>query len=187
MHVSQPLPLCSGYMQVLHHELRNPDKSTQLFLPMIDLRPSNPTCVRSTLEYLCDVADKQGVAPIVTFDQKQCGIALLIIDEKPNNSHLRRVVLCWGLQMQMSFLGAVGSIMDGSGLKEMLTQVYAEGSVDKILSGKAVAWAVRSHLLIVLIGSAQIIIETSATLQLPPPYLLCAHFDISSCIILDIT
>ena len=93
MHASQPLPLWSGYMQVLHHELRNPDKSTQLFLPMIDLPPSNPTCVRSTLEYLYDVADKQGVAPIVAFHQKQYGIALMIIDEKPNNSRLRRVVL----------------------------------------------------------------------------------------------
>ena len=78
----------------------------------------------------------------------------------------------------MSFLGAVGSIMDGSGLKEMLTQVYAEGSVAKMLSGKAVAWAVRSHLLIILIDSAQNIIETSAALQLPPPFLLGAHFNI---------
>ena len=65
MHVSQPRPLWSGYMQALHHELRNPGKSTQLFLPMIDLPPSSPTCVRSTLEYLCDVAEKQGVAPLL--------------------------------------------------------------------------------------------------------------------------
>ena len=80
----------------------------------------------------------------------------------------------------MSFLGEVESIMDGSDLKEMLTQVYAEGSVDKTLSGKAVAWAVRGHLLIVLMDSAQNIIETSAALQLPPPFLLRAHFNISS-------
>ena len=30
----------------------------------------------------------------------------------------------------MSFLGAIGSLMDGSGL-EVITQVYAEGSVDQ--------------------------------------------------------
>lgn len=45
-------------------------------------------------------------------------------------------------------VGAIGVIMAGSGLKEMLAQVYAEGSVDKILSGRAVARAVRGHLLI---------------------------------------
>ena len=33
--------------------------------------------------------------------------------------------------------------MDGSALKEMLTQVYVEGSVDKMLSGKAVAAVLR--------------------------------------------
>ena len=38
--------------------------------------------------------------------------------------------------------------MDGSGLKEMLAQVYAEGSADQMLSGKAVARAVRGHLLV---------------------------------------
>ena len=185
MHVSQPRPLWSGYMQVLHHELRNPGKSTQLFLPMIDLPPSSSTCVRSTLEYLCDVADKQGVAPIITFDQQLYWIALMIIEDQPTNSRLRRIVLLLGgFHTQMSFLGAVGSIMDGSGLKEMLTQVYAEGSVDKMLSGKAVARAVRSHL---LIDSALNMIVTSAALQLPLPFLTGTHLNISSCITLDIT
>jgi len=51
-----------------------------------------------------------------------------------------------------------------SGLKEMLAQVYAEGSVDQMLSGKAVARAVRGHL---LVDSALNIIVTSAALQLP--------------------
>ena len=44
-------------------------------------------------------------------------------------------------------LGAIGTIINGSGLKEMLAQVYAEGSVDQMLDGKAVARAVRDHLL----------------------------------------
>jgi len=185
MHISQPRPLWSGYMQVLHHEMRNPGKSTQLFLPMIDLPPSSPTCVRSTLEYLCDVADQQGVTPIITFDQQLYWIALMIIEDQPNNSRLRRIVLLLGgFHTQMSFLGAVGSIMDGSGLKEMLTQVYAEGSVDKMLSGKAVARAVRGHL---LIDSALNIIATSAALRLPLPFLTGTHLNISSSIILDNT
>ena len=66
----------------------------------------------------------------------------------------------------MSLLGAIGTIMDGSGLKEMLAQMYAEGSVDQMLSGKAVARAVRGHL---LVDSALYIIATSTALQLPIP------------------
>ena len=48
----------------------------------------------------------------------------------------------------MSYLGSIGSLMVGSGLKEIISQVYAEGSVDQMLSGKAVSRAVRAHLLI---------------------------------------
>ena len=109
----------------------------------------------------------------------------MIIEDQPTNSRLRRIVLLLGgFHTQMSFLGAVGSTMDGSGLKEMLTQVYAEGSVDKMLSAKAVTRAVRGHL---LIDSALNIIVTSAALQLPLPFLTGTHLNISSCITLDIT
>jgi len=48
----------------------------------------------------------------------------------------------------------------------MLAQVNAEGSVNQMLSGKAVARAVRGHL---VIDSALNIIATSAALQLPIP------------------
>ena len=68
-------------------------------------------------------------------------------------------------------LGAIGVIMGGSGLKEMLAQVYAEGSVDKMLSGKAVARAMQGHL---LIDSALNIITTSEALHLPIPDLKAA-------------
>ena len=137
-------PLWSGYMQSLLRRASNLGTSTQLFLPMIDLTPSSPTCVRLTLEYLCDIAQKHGVTPIVTFDQQLYWIALMVIEDQPMSSRLRRIVLILGgFHTEMSLLGAIGSIMDGSGLKEMLTQVYAEGSVEQMLSGKAVARAVR--------------------------------------------
>lgn len=99
---------------------------------MIDLTPSSPTCVRSTLEYLCDIAQKHGVTPIVTFDQQLYWIALMVIEDQPMSSRLRRIVLILGgFHTEMSLLGAIGSIMDGSGLKEMMTQVFAKGSVEQ--------------------------------------------------------
>ena len=48
----------------------------------------------------------------------------------------------------MSFFGAIGYIMEGSGLKEMLELVYGENTVKHIFSGKAVARAVRAHELV---------------------------------------
>ena len=69
LNVTAPRPLWSGYMQLLPNSVQHPGKSAQLFLPMIDLTPSNPTCVRSTLEYLCDLAKRHGVTPTVTFEQ----------------------------------------------------------------------------------------------------------------------
>ena len=169
MHVSQPQPLWSGYMQSIHSGVPNPGKSTQLFLPMIDLTPSSPTCVRTTLEYLCDIAEQQGVTPIITFDQQLYWVALMVIEDQPSVSRLRNIVLLLGgFHTEMSLLGAIGSIMAGSGLKEMLEQVYAAGSVDQMLSGKAVARAVRGHF---LIDRALNIISTSAALQLPMPAL----------------
>lgn len=46
----------------------------------------------------------------------------------------------------MSFMGSIGAIMTGSGLKELLSTVYAEESVE-ILNGQAYSRAVRAHML----------------------------------------
>lgn len=48
----------------------------------------------------------------------------------------------------MSFLGCIGHIMAGSGLKEVLTTVFAANSVDKILTGHAFSRAIRGHVLV---------------------------------------
>ena len=61
--VSRPRPMRSGYMQAIHQGQTNPGQCSQLFLPMIDLLPSSPRCVRSTLEYLCDIAEQHNQIP----------------------------------------------------------------------------------------------------------------------------
>ena len=65
------------------------------------------------------------------------------------SSCLRNIVLRLGpFHLQMSFLGCIGYLMNGSGLKEVLEKVYAENAVMHMLSGKAVSRAVRGHLLL---------------------------------------
>ena len=61
---------------------------------------------------------------------------------------MHKIVL-WlgGLHAEMS-LGTIGHLMAGSGLHEVLDLIYANNDVDHILSGKAIAHAVRAHLLV---------------------------------------
>ena len=48
-----------------------------------------------------------------------------------------------GLHTEMRFLGSIGHLMAGSGLKELLEVVYASNSAIHMLSGKALSRAVR--------------------------------------------
>ncbi|KYN15739.1 hypothetical protein ALC57_12036 [Trachymyrmex cornetzi] len=58
------------------------------------------------------------------------------------------VVRLGGFHTILSFLGCIGYIMAGSGIKEALNTIYAEKTVDTILSGHAYARAVRAHTLL---------------------------------------
>ena len=70
---------------------------------------------------------------------------------EPADSDLRQVVLCLGsFHTEMSFIGilASGTYIAESGLKELLKLLYAPNAVEHILTGKAIARAVRVHLFI---------------------------------------
>ena len=47
----------------------------------------------------------------------------------------------------MNLLGAIGTLMDGTGLKDILGVVYGENSVAHMMTGKSVQRAFRGHLL----------------------------------------
>lgn len=61
----------------------------------------------------------------------------------------------------MSYLGSVGHLMEGSGLQEVMSIIYAEDTVPHLLSGKAYARAIRAHS---IISSALYIILFNSTL-----------------------
>lgn len=141
-------PAWSGMMQSVHRG-NYPGKSAVQFLPMIDMDPTDMTCIFSTLTYVCDQARAYNVTPVITFDQPLWWKATMIIESEPTNSILKSIVLrLGGLHMQMSFLGSIGHIMAGSGLQEVLEVVYAGNAVKHMLSGKAISRAVRGHLLV---------------------------------------
>lgn len=116
---------------------------------MIDLAASDPTCISSTLHFLCKEAENHGVTPVITFDQPLWWKATLIIQDEPVSSRLKKIVLILGgFHMQMSFLGSIGYLMNGTGLQECLETVYASNSVVHMLTGKAIQRAVRGHFLV---------------------------------------
>ena len=123
-------PAWSGLMQ-LSHRGNHPGQSSVTFLPMIDMSSSDPMCIFSTLKFVSEHAQQHNVTPIITFDQPLWWKALMIIMSEPPGSDLRKIVLrLGGFHTEMSFLGCIGSLMAGSGLKELLEMVYAPNAVD---------------------------------------------------------
>ena len=107
--------------------LSHAGQSSVLYLPMIDLYSGNKSCILSTLEFLHKQAATHGITPIITFDQPLYWKASEIIVDAPQNSHLKEIVLLLGcFHMQMNLLGAIGSLMNGTGLKDILQVIYGE-------------------------------------------------------------
>ena len=144
-----PRPSWNGMMQRFHHG-RHQGKSSVMFLPMIDMNPSDVTCVSSTLHFVSEHAKQHSIAnPIVTFDQPLWLKAFNIIQTEPPNSDLRKIVVRLGaFHAEMSFLGSIGHLMAGSGLRELLELINASNAVDHIMTGKAISRAVRAHLIV---------------------------------------
>ena len=73
----------------------------------------------------------------------------MIIESEPADSDFRQVVLrLGGFHTEMSFIGIIGHLMGESLPKELLELIYAPNAVEHILTGKAIARAVRPHFLL---------------------------------------
>ena len=116
---------------------------------MIDLDPSDISCIFSTLKYLLKFVQNNSVQPIITFDQPLFWKALPIIQASSTGVELREIVLMLDqFHTFMNLLGAIGTLMSGSGLSNILQQVFAENAVVHVLSGKTISRAFRGHLII---------------------------------------
>ena len=97
----------------------HPPQTAIAMLPIIDINPSDYTCLYSTLLYVIDQSKKLGmITPCVTFDQPLWFKA----------KSLDIVVCLGGFHTLMSFVGAVGSLIVGSGLSELLRDLWRKYS-----------------------------------------------------------
>lgn len=130
--------------EVFHYE-----KSRVVCMPFILAIPSNYDTLYTTLLQATARTESIGQKyTYITFDQPLYIKARDILQSN-EDSRLKNVILrLGGFHILMSYLGAIGHIMDGSGLKEVLSTIFAEPSTKHILSGHAYSRAVRGHILI---------------------------------------
>ena len=123
------------------------------FLPMIDMDPTNVSCVF----LLSSLALRYGATPVRTFDQSLWWKATMVIDNEPHDCVPRSIVLrVGGFYTEMSSLGCMGRLKAGSGLQQLLEAVFAQNSVTHMLTGKAIARAVRWHFFADVILNAEL-------------------------------
>ena len=127
------------------------------------MNASDMTCIFSTLKFICSEAYKRKVTPVVTFDQPLYWKAQIIKSRSDDHSLKQLVVRLGMFHVQMSFLGCIGFIMEGSGLRDCLEQVYSHNTVSHILSGKAYSRAVRAHVMLDAALHAILLAETFKT------------------------
>ena len=145
----QESPNWQGMMHTLHRENDHPGQSSVVFLPMIDMYSGDKTCILSTLEFLCKLASKHHVTPIITFDQPLYWKAAEIILDAVQSSSLKGIVLLLGcFHTFMNLLGAIGTLMKDTGLSKVLETVYGENAMVHMMSGKSVQRSFRGHLLV---------------------------------------
>ncbi|CAG4984765.1 unnamed protein product [Parnassius apollo] len=138
------IPECKGFMQ-LTSKLINKETTSVTFLPFINSPPNEYSTIRTALQYALKKSQEVGAtACFVTFDQP----LYLKAREISFGSIMVRL---GGFHLLMSFLGCIGHTMAGSGLKDVLCQIFAANSVDKMLTGHAYSRAVRGHLLVQLV------------------------------------
>ena len=122
-------------------------KTNAIYLPLIDMTPSDPDTMMTALHEAMKLTKARGQERLVfTSDQQLYRVALEVswVYQKRFSDVVIRL---GGMHMLMSFVGAVGSLMEGSGLSKVLKATFA--GVEKMLSGKKFPQNVRAMRLVV--------------------------------------
>ncbi|KAE8740784.1 hypothetical protein FOCC_FOCC013683 [Frankliniella occidentalis] len=131
----------NGCMTFAHANEPKHDVSAFLPLPFILMPVSEPSTLYTALRYArkrCGDDYKQKTC-VVTLDLP---LFLKAMDILPFV-----VVRLGGFHLLMSFMGAVGALMGGSGLADLWKEVYAKNSADAMAGGHAYKRALLAHFL----------------------------------------
>ena len=103
-------------------------------LPIINLHATDPIALSSLLLFLEKQSQKLGNdILVVTFDQQLYIKAYETVALKK----MKVFLLLGGFHQLMSFLGSIGTLMEGSGMGTALESLYAPVTVGQMITGKA--------------------------------------------------
>ena len=142
------IPHWNGFMEAVNNS-EDFDTTSIRFLPFLNLKATSSDAINSVLHFAADSCRKANKSvTCVTFDQPLYWKAREILSSTENRLILDNVFLrLGGFHLLMSFMGSIGYIMAGSGLKEVWETVYAPKSTEKMMTGHSFARALRAHLL----------------------------------------
>jgi len=137
----------SGFMECAVALSKTYVKSKVMPLPFINLPATDSKSIYTALKLAADECrSRSDRFCFVTFDQPLYIIAVDIVAACGPTEELSSVVVrLGGFHLLMSFLGSIGSIMEGSGLEELWATAYAPKTVAHMISGHAYSRAVRAH------------------------------------------
>ena len=138
----------NGFMENLTKKHKF-SRASIVYSPFINASASDYNTIFTSLTNAAEFALTYNMkTAISTFDQPLYIKARDIISATIISDQILSVPRLGGFHTNLSFIGCIGYIMGGSGLREILCLTYAENSVDNILSGRAYSRAIRAHTLV---------------------------------------
>ena len=136
-HGNQSVPDWGGWVSLTGKKGQEPISKVE-YMPPINAPITDNSTVMHVLHISQEATDAVGQPfTFVTFDLAAAKKAYDIIWTYPQRFH-NVIVLLGAFHMACTFMGAIGKMMRGSGLEEVLieSQVCASGSLEKVLNGK---------------------------------------------------
>ena len=123
----------TGWNNFMEHLTEHKDyiKSRFVIFPFISSPPGNNNTIYTSLLKAYEIACKLDLKYYyVTFDLPLYIKALEIITTSGDPRLANVIPILGSLHLKLSYLGDIGNIMDGSGLKEIMCLFYAENSTN---------------------------------------------------------
>ena len=132
------IPSWSGTMHLVHSAEPYPGQSSVYFLPMIDLKPGDPTCIMSTLNFLHRLAQSYGLDMIVTFDQPFFWRTCELVEKLPDGHPMKAsaMILLGTFHTLMNLEKRIRSLMSDTGIKSPLECIYGPNTISHMMQGK---------------------------------------------------
>ncbi|KAE8745769.1 hypothetical protein FOCC_FOCC007485 [Frankliniella occidentalis] len=139
-------PSWNGYMKSAMRSCPGAFQSAIEALPFVNDQPTHFSTLYSALLFAADNCKKHGCQQcFVTFDQPLFSKAAEIVASDTSGKLNGVVVRLGGFHLLMSFLGAMGHFMEGSGIEDLWGTVYGHNTVTHMMSGKEYARVMRAH------------------------------------------